>query len=106
MRVRQSVQRPLGHRAQVPSDLAVEGFSNQENRGRFRGNNASGTVVYEVWRREGDEGPWGLRMAVKKQSFTDAGVTPGQYYEYRVRAVAATNMSGWSNSAVVYGVSP
>jgi hypothetical protein len=90
--------------AQIPSDLAVEGFSNHENRGRFQGNNKSGTVTYEVWRREGDEGDWMLRMTTRKQRFTEFGVTPGQYYEYKVRAVAASNVSGFSNSAVVYGM--
>jgi hypothetical protein len=28
-------------------------------------NNKSGSVVFEIWRREGDEGPLGLRMAVR-----------------------------------------
>ena len=52
------------------------------------GNNKSGTVTYEVWGREGDEGPWGLQIQTRKQNFSDHGITPGQYYEYKVRAVA------------------
>jgi hypothetical protein len=99
---------PFGPRAiviaQIPSDLAVEGFSNHENRGRFKGNNKSGSVSYEVWRREGDEGPWVLRLSTRKQRFTEFDATPGQYYEYKIRAVAARNVSGFSNSAVVYGL--
>jgi hypothetical protein len=99
---------PFGPRAsivaQIPSDLAVEGFSNHENRGRFQGNNKSGSVSYEVWRREGDEGPWMLRLSTRKQRFTEYGVTPGQYYEYKVRAVAARKVSGFSNKTVVYGL--
>jgi len=90
--------------AQTPSELAVQGYSNGVNQGTFRGNNKSGSVLYEVWRREGDEGPWGLRMAVKKPAFIDEGVTPGQYYEYKVRARASKNVSLFSNSAVVYGM--
>ncbi|MFZ1699751.1 MAG: hypothetical protein WBO10_01405 [Pyrinomonadaceae bacterium] len=92
------------YEAQDPSDLAVVGFSNGVNQGRFRGNNLPGRVVYEIWRRHGDEGPWGKHTLTKKQSFTDTGVTPGQYYEYRVRAIAAQTTSNFSNSAVVYGM--
>lgn len=90
--------------AQTPSDLAVEGFSNGVNQGKFKGNNKSSAVLYEVWRREGDDGDWGLCTAVKRPKFTDEGVTPGQYYEYKVRARASKNVSLFSNSAVVYGL--
>jgi hypothetical protein len=90
--------------AQVPTNLTVLGYSNHVNKGQFEGNNKSGTVVYELWRREGDEGPWGLHMQTRKQSFSDQGVTPGQYYEYKVRAVAAHNTSDFSNTNVVYGM--
>ena len=87
-----------------PSELSAVGFSNGVNKGKFAGNNKTGNVVYEIWRREGDEGPWMKHLLTKKQTFTDIGVTPGQYYEYRVRAVAAQTVSNFSNSAVVYGV--
>ena len=90
--------------AQVPTTLGVLGYSNHINKGQFTGNNKPGTVVYEVFRREGDEGPWGLRLQTRRQNFSDVGVTPGQYYEYKVRAVAARNTSEFSNSAVVYGM--
>ncbi len=90
--------------AQVPSNMAAYGFSNGVNKGRFEGNNKSGLVMYEIWRREGDEGAWHKHLLTKKQTFQDEGVTPGQFYEYRVRAVAAQTMSSFSNSAVVYGV--
>jgi hypothetical protein len=89
--------------AQIPSNLGVIGYSNQVIKGQFTGNNKSGTVVYEIWRREGDEGAWGLHLQTKKQSFSDPGVTPGQYYEYKVRAVAARNASDFSNTSVAYG---
>ena len=90
--------------AETPSNLQVLGFSNHVNKGQFEGNNKSGTVVYEVWRRHGDEGPWGLHQQTKKQKFTDHDVTPGQYYEYKVRAVAAKSTSEFSNTNVVYGL--
>jgi hypothetical protein len=90
--------------AQDPSDLAVYGFSNGVNKGSFTGNNTKGRVMYDIWRREGDDGAWAPHLMTTRQRFTDTGVTPGQYYEYRVRAVAPKNTSNFSNSAVVYGV--
>jgi hypothetical protein len=90
--------------AQDPTNMAASGFSNGVNKGQFDGNNKSGLVTYEVWRREGDTGAWHQHLLTKKQTFKDTGVTPGQFYEYRVRAVAAQTISEFSNSAVVYGV--
>jgi hypothetical protein len=95
---------PSMYVAQDPTKLSATGFSNGINKVVFTGNNKPGVVVYEVWRRQGDTGAWMLHGTTKKQSFTDSGVTPGQFYEYRVRAVAAKNTSNFSNSAVVYGV--
>jgi hypothetical protein len=86
-----------------PGDLAVTGFSNGVNKGGFSGNNTASRVHYEIWRRQGDSGSWELRTVVRKQKFIDTPVSPGQYYEYKVRAVAARAMSNFSNSAVVYG---
>jgi hypothetical protein len=61
--------------------------------------------MYEIWRRQGDEGPGMMHMLSTKQKFEDnKGVVPGQYYEYKVRAAAAQTESNFSNSAVVYGV--
>ena len=85
-----------------PSELSVVGFSNGENRAKFVGNNR-GKVHYEIWRRQGDSGQWTFQRSITKQSFIDSPVSPGQYYEYRVRAVAARAISNFSNSAVVYG---
>jgi len=89
--------------AAAPSRLAATGTSNGVNTVRFSGNNRNGTVTYEIWRRQGDEGPWGIITTTRRQSAIDTPVTPGQYYEYKVRAVAATSVSEFSNSAVVYG---
>ena len=88
---------------QDPTELAVAGFSNGVNKGTFRGNNPSGRVSYEVWRRVGDTGAWSMIRHTRKQKFQDSPVTPGQYYEYKVRASAARADSNFSNSSVVYG---
>ena len=87
-----------------PTELSAFGYSNAVNVVKWKGNNRSGSVAYEVWRRQGDTGTWALLATTKKQTFTDAPVTPGQYYEYKTRALAAKSVSHFSNSAVVYGV--
>lgn len=88
----------------APTQLSASGTSNGINELVWSGNNTSGSVVYEMWRRHGDEGDWGFLNLTKKQRLTDTPVTPGQYYEYKVRAVASNGtVSPWSNSAVVYG---
>lgn len=89
--------------ANDPTELTAFGTSNGVNSLAFKGNNKSGSVVYEIWRRHGDEGPWGIIATSKKQNYADTPVTPGQYYEYKVRAVASKSTSNYSNSAVVYG---
>ena len=89
--------------ANAPTELAAVGTSNGVNTITFSGNNRSGRVVYEIWRRQGDEGPWGIIAAIRRQVYEDTPVTPGQYYEYKARAVAARTVSNFSNSAVVYG---
>lgn len=89
--------------ANDPTELTAIGTSNGVNSLAFKGNNKSGSVVYEIWRRHGDEGPWGINATTRKQAYADTPVTPGQYYEYKVRAVASKSTSNYSNSAVVYG---
>ncbi len=95
---------PSPYVPQDPTDLSASGYSNGINKGRFKGNNTNSRVHYEVWRRQGDDGPWGIIATTKRQSFVDTPVTPGQYYEYRIRAVASRSSSNFSNAAVVYGV--
>lgn len=90
------------YQAQDPTELTALGYSNGVNRIKFRGNNSQNSAVYEVWRREGDEGQWALLAMTKKRSFLDAPVKPGQYYEYKVRAQSAKTMSNFSNIAAVY----
>lgn len=86
-----------------PTELSAFGYSNGVNEVKFRGNNKPGYVVYEIWRRHGDTAAWALHSTTSKQAFSDTPVTPGQYYEYKVRATAAKAVSNFSNSAVVYG---
>ena len=84
--------------AKTPSNIAVIGLSNIGNKGTFVGNNRTGAVVYEIWRREGRGGKWLLRMWTKTQEFIDREVTLGTNYEYRVCAVASKNRSEFSNT--------
>jgi hypothetical protein len=99
---------PFGTRPRVvpraPTALSAFGMSNGVNKLRFYGNNLQSRVTYEIWRREGDNGSWMLLKTTTKQSFTDSPVVPGQYYEYKVRALAATAESAFSGTAVVYGM--
>jgi hypothetical protein len=92
------------YHAQEPTNVAAVGYSNGVNTIRFKGNNRHGLVTYEIWRREGATSSWQPYALTRKQSFDDMNVTPGQYYEYRVRAVAAKTTSGFSNATIVYGV--
>lgn len=87
----------------APTNLVAHGTSNGVNTLTFTGNNKPGDVTYEVWRRRGDTADWGVLGLTRKQSYIDMPVTPGEYYEYKVRAVAAKTMSAFSNTAVVYG---
>jgi len=86
-----------------PSDLAGEGRSNGVNYLKWNGNNKTGSVVYEIWRRYGDGLPFQLHGTTKKQTYQDYPVQPGGEYTYKVRAVAATNTSNFSNTALIYG---
>ena len=88
--------------AQTPTALSGFGTSNGVNTIAFTGNNKR-NVVYEIWRRQGDTAQFSIVATTKRQDHEDRGVTPGQYYEYKVRAVASSNVSNFSNSAVVYG---
>ena len=49
------------------------------------------------------ETDWVMIGSSQKQSFRHEGVTPGQPYQYRVRAQATRGLvSAWSNTAAVY----
>ncbi|HKX82872.1 MAG TPA: fibronectin type III domain-containing protein [Pyrinomonadaceae bacterium] len=87
--------------ANDPTELSGFGYSNGVNKVVFKGNNPSGRVTYEIWRRQGDQGQWLIHATTRRQSFIDTPVTPGEYYEYKVRAVAAKSVSNFSNPAII-----
>ena len=87
----------------APTDLTAVGVSSGVNKIEFRGNNAEGTV-YEIWRLHGDTAPFALHATSTLEIYEDSPVTPGQYYEYKVRVVRGGSVSEFSTSAVVYGV--
>lgn len=88
----------------IPSGLGAAGYSNGQIILGFDGNNPNTSVRYEIWRLNGDTNPYALHAVVTKQKFTDYPTTPGELYQYKVRAVTAGGTSGFSNVAVVYGV--
>ena len=88
-----------------PTDLTAAALSVGMNGLAWNGNNEMGTVIYEVWRLQGDTEPFRLIAVTKKQVYLDRSVAPGAYYNYKVRAVAPKSVSNFSNTAVVYGAS-
>ncbi|MEO8573095.1 MAG: fibronectin type III domain-containing protein [Pyrinomonadaceae bacterium] len=87
----------------APSDLSATAVSEGINKIDFTGGDAAGNVVYEVWRRHGDTVDWYLHGTTAGPSFEDSEVKPGQYYEYKIRAVMGESASEFSESAVAYG---
>jgi hypothetical protein len=91
----------------TPTNLGATGFSNGINSLTWIGNNPSGSVVYAIEVKIGDTAPYVLLATTTVQRYKHENVTPGQFYQYRVRAQAARNLnSDWSNEAVVYGSQP
>lgn len=88
--------------AQDPGDLVVTGSETGVNKLRFKGNNRRNSVRYEVYRRKSPADEWTFLGLTPQQSFVDKPVVPGQFYEYKVRALASTTTSNFSDSAVVY----
>ena len=87
--------------AKVPSKLAVTDIGNGLNKIKFAGNNARNSVGYEIWRREGKDGEWTLLITIRKQSHIDKLERPGRFYAYKVRAVASSTVSAFSNIGAV-----
>ena len=89
---------------QPPTELVAWGDSTNRNYLKFKGNNKSGSVVYVIEYLAGDTMPFTFLAQTKSRKYTHINVTPGQLYNYRVRAEAANgDVSAWSNTAVVYG---
>lgn len=86
---------------QAPSGVSAKSLAGAVNQVEFVGGSDSGS--YEIWRRHGDTVDWYLHATVDEPKFEDSGVKPGQYYEYKVRAVRGEESSDFSSSAVAYG---
>ncbi len=84
---------------EAPTSLAALAQPGGTIRVEFSG----GGGQYEIWRRHGDSGEWGLHATTEGFTFEDSPVDAGQYYEYKVRAVGGGGVSEFSGSAVVYG---
>jgi len=67
---------------------------------RFKKNDGR---TLEIWRREGDTTGWELIATTTRSRFVDRPTKPGQYYEYRTRAIKGEVASDFSPSTVVYG---
>ena len=84
----------------APAGVSAVATGPQVNRIEFSGEDG---LTYEIWRRHGDTVDWYLHTTVAEGAFDDPGVTPGQYYEYKVRAIRGEEASDFSESVVVYG---
>ena len=84
----------------VPTAVTAKGLPGRTIHIEFGGNNESS---FEIWRRHGDTVDWYLHATTNDAVFDDSDVKPGQYYEYKVRAVRGDSVSEFSRSAVVYG---
>ena len=85
-----------------PSNLTATRTA-EGNKLKFLGNNASGTVNYQIYRQEGESADWIFYAGIRKQHFLDENVHPGVTYTYKIKAQAATNESAFSNTAIVSG---
>ena len=84
----------------VPTAVTAKGLPGRTIHIEFGGHNESS---FEIWRRHGDTVDWYLHATTNDAVFDDSDVKPGQYYEYKVRAVRGDSVSEFSRSAVVSG---
>jgi hypothetical protein len=84
----------------APAAITAKGLPGRTNHIEFGGNNETS---FEIWRRHGDTVDWYLHATTNDTAYEDSDVKPGQYYEYKVRAVRGGLASEFSGSAVVYG---
>ena len=88
---------------ETPGNLSATGYANGVNRLKYRGNNPAGAMIYTVQARTSLTTEWAIIGSTHKQSFKHEPVSPGQFYQYRVRADATNGRtSDWSNETVVY----
>lgn len=86
----------------TPVAISATAVAGAVNKIEFDG--GDGEISFEIWRRHGDTVDWYLHATTTESSFADSDIKPGQYYEYKVRAVRGDAVSEFSPSAVVYGV--
>ena len=84
----------------VPAGLTANALPRSTIHVEFGGNDESS---FEIWRRHGDTVDWYLHATTNGAAYEDSDVKPGQYYEYKVRAVRGDSTSEFSGSAVAYG---
>lgn len=84
----------------VPAGVTANALPQRKIHVEFGGNNETS---FEIWRRHGDTVDWYLHATTNDPAYDDSDVKPGQYYEYKVRAVRGEAVSEFSGSAVVYG---
>ena len=88
----------------APTSLTAQGLPQRKNHIEFSGYDPSEGTSFEIWRRHGDTVDWYLHATTNYPAYEDSDVKPGQYYEYKVRAVRGDAVSEYSGSAVVYGM--
>ena len=84
----------------VPAGLTANALPQSTIHVEFGGSSESS---FEIWRRHGDTVDWYLHATTESPAYDDSDVKPGQYYEYKVRAVRGDSASEFSGSAVAYG---
>ncbi len=89
-------------RLQTPAGLSATAAAEGIIRLQFEFEGAD-DIRFEIWRRHGDTVDWYLHTTTGERGFDDSPVEPGQYYEYKVRAVRGGAVSEFTPSAVVYG---
>jgi hypothetical protein len=96
---------PAGREVELhaPTGLSVSGTSNGVNTLKFTGNNTPGRVTYIIEARTSRTVPFWIVGMSTKQTWEHIDVVPGQFYQYRVCALASRRrFSDYSNEAEVY----
>jgi hypothetical protein len=94
-------------RAEMPTALDATGFSYGVNKLSWTRNNPNGSVMFVIEYKTSRQGPYSYLATVTSRKYEHKNVTPGQFYQYRVKAVTlGGDESDWSNEAVVYGSQP
>ena len=86
-----------------PAAPTASGLPNRKNKIELGSYEPADGVMFEIWRRHGDTVDWYLHATSSDPNYEDSDVKPGQYYEYKVRAMRGDAVSEFSPSAVAYG---